>query len=57
VSTFEAAMPIYNHLELSGTLDDDARLPRGISMLIIGALSVLSWMVLITLFMALRAIV
>jgi hypothetical protein len=50
-------MPIYNHLELSGTLDDDARLPRGISMLIIGGLSVLAWVVLIALFMALRAIV
>jgi hypothetical protein len=50
-------MPIYNHLELSRTLDDDARLPRGISMLIIGGLSVLSWMVLISLFMALRVIV
>jgi hypothetical protein len=39
------------------TTDADGRLPRGRALLIIGALSVLSWLVVIALFMALRAIV
>ena len=36
--------------------DAEGRLPPGLSLLLIGALSVLSWGVLIGLFMALRAI-
>jgi len=35
----------------------DGRLPPGLALLVIGALSALSWAVLIALFMALRAIV
>ena len=38
------------------TRDAEERLPRGRALLVIAALSVLSWMVLIALFMALRAI-
>ena len=39
------------------TTDAEGRLPRGRALLVIAALSVLSWAVLIALFMALRAIV
>jgi hypothetical protein len=39
------------------TTDADGRLPRGRALLIVAALSLLSWAVLIALFMALRAIV
>jgi len=35
----------------------EGRLPRGHSLLVIGGLSALSWVILIALFMALRAIV
>jgi hypothetical protein len=38
------------------TTDVERRLPRGRSLLIIGVLSALSWLVLIALFMALRAL-
>jgi hypothetical protein len=38
------------------TTDADGRLPRGRSLLIIGVLSALSWVLLIALFMALRAL-
>ena len=37
--------------------DWESRLPRRLSVLLVAALSVLSWVVLIALFMALRAIV
>jgi hypothetical protein len=37
------------------TTDVEGRLPRGRSLLFIAALSALSWLVLIALFMALRA--
>jgi hypothetical protein len=36
--------------------DAEARLPRGRALLVIAALSALSWLVLIALFMALRAL-
>jgi hypothetical protein len=39
------------------TTDAEGRLPRGRALLVIAALSVLSWAVLIALFMALWAIV
>jgi len=42
---------------LKRTTDAEVRLPRGLSLLVIGALSALSWGVLIGLFMALQAIV
>jgi hypothetical protein len=42
---------------LKRTTDVEERLPRGRALLVIAALSVLSWVVLIALFMALRAIV
>ena len=45
------------HVRLKRTTDTERRLPRGRALLVIAALSVLSWMVLIGLFMALRAIV
>ena len=37
--------------------DAEGRLPPGLSLLVIGALSALSWAVLVALFMALRTIV
>jgi hypothetical protein len=42
---------------LKRTTDAEGRLPPGPALLVIGALSALSWVVLIALFMALRAIV
>jgi len=39
------------------TPDAEGRLPRGRALLVIAALSVLAWVVLIALFIALRAIV
>ena len=42
---------------LQRTTDVEERLPRGRALLVIAAVSVLSWVVLIALFMALRAIV
>jgi len=38
-------------------IDAEGRFPGGLSLLVIGALSALSWAVLIALFMALRPIV
>jgi hypothetical protein len=43
--------------EINPNLHAERRLPRGRSLLIIGVLSALSWLVLIALFMALRALI
>jgi hypothetical protein len=45
------------HARPKRTTDAEERLPRGRALLIIGLLSALSWVLLIALFMALRAIV
>jgi hypothetical protein len=45
-----------NRRRLGPTTEPEVRLSRGWALLIIGALSVLSWLVLIALFMALRAL-
>jgi hypothetical protein len=45
------------HRRLRLTTEANGRLPPGLSLLVIGALSALSWGVLIALFMALRTIV
>jgi hypothetical protein len=55
-------MSVFHHIDkkrrrLRLTAEADGRLPRGRSLLVIGALSVLSWAVLIALFVALWAIV
>jgi hypothetical protein len=42
---------------LRSTTDVERRLPRGRALLVMAALSALSWVLLIALFMALRAIV
>jgi hypothetical protein len=42
--------------KLGPATDAEGRLPRGRALLVIAALSVLSWAVVIALFMALRAI-
>ena len=43
--------------EINPNLHAERRLPRGRSLLIIGVLSALSWLVLIALFMALRTLI
>jgi hypothetical protein len=53
-------MSVFHHTDkkrrrLRLTIDAEGRLPRGRGMLIIGVLSALSWLVVIALFMALRA--
>ena len=53
-------MSVFHHTDkkrrrLRLTTDAEGRLPRGRSLLIIGVLSALSWLVLIALFIALRA--
>jgi hypothetical protein len=51
-------MSVFDHTDKKRrrlTTDAEGRLPRGRSLLIIGVLSALSWLVLIALFMALRA--
>jgi hypothetical protein len=55
-------MSVFHHTDkkrrrLRLTTDAEGRLPRGRALLIIGLLSALTWVVLIALFMALRAIV
>jgi hypothetical protein len=45
------------HARAKRTTDAEERLPRGRALLVIGVLSALSWVLLIALFMALRAIV
>jgi hypothetical protein len=55
-------MSVFHHTDkkrrrLRLIAEADGRLPRGRSLLVIGALSVLSWAVLIALFVALWAIV
>jgi hypothetical protein len=45
-----------NHRRLGSTTDAERRVPRGWALLIIGALSVLSWGIPIVLFMALRVL-
>ena len=58
----EATMPSFQPADERSarpkrTTDAQERLPRGRALVMIGVLSVLSWAVLIALFMALRAIV
>jgi hypothetical protein len=54
-------MSVLHHMDKkrrrsSLTTDAEGRLSRGRALLVIGALSVLSWVLLIALFMALRAL-
>jgi hypothetical protein len=55
MSSFQPAKGL--HARLKRTTDAEQHLPRGRALLVIGALSAFSWMVVIGLFMALRAIV
>jgi hypothetical protein len=55
MASFDAAKE--RRARLRSTTDVERRLPRGRALLMIGVLSALSWLVLIALFMALRAIV
>jgi hypothetical protein len=55
-------MSVFHHTDkkrrrLGSITDAEGRLPRGRALLIIGVLSALSWVLLIALFIALRAIV
>ena len=53
MSSFHESRPRWRGLWL--TTDADDRLPRGISILVIGVLSALSWAMLIGIVMAVRA--
>jgi hypothetical protein len=53
MSSFDSAKE--RRTRLGSTTDVERRLPRGRALLMIGVLSALSWLVLIALFMALRA--
>ena len=55
MSSFESANE--RRARLKRTADAEGRLPRGRALLVIAALSVLSWAVVIALFIALRATV